>query len=174
MGSLKLVAHSWPPEELNQLGMHMYVSGLDVVRILPIMYPSLVLSIRSLALRREQALIIHQNQFKPDTIEWGERALLECAKILDQMNDSTVSEGAPPDGDEVPEDLARAEEASVEDDPVELGPVIGDNDDRQNVERVAKKPRMSLEEYEAMLDAENLGGGFVEGGDIAQAKHQAA
>jgi len=36
----------------------------------------------------------------------------------------------------------------------------------EDEERPTKKKRMTLEEYEAMLDAEDGEGGFMEGGDI--------
>ncbi|ORX37955.1 hypothetical protein BD324DRAFT_410162 [Kockovaella imperatae] len=127
MGSLKLLADSWTPDELNRLGMHMY------------------------------------NQFKPDTVEWGQRAILECAKILDQMKGPVTADDE--DGPEVPEDLAAAEQ---------LSPASGAAEEVDPEFPVAKRPRMTVEEYEAMLDAENLGGGFVEGGDIAGAERQDA
>ena len=115
---------------------------------------------------------------------------MECAKILDQMK--------APLPDEV-EEMARGEADVGKEKPgkpvstavVEAGkagePELGTDgttdpgsvlSEPANLEDEAppKKRRkdLTLEEYEAMLDAENGPGGFLEGGDIAGASHQDA
>ena len=126
-----------------------------------------------------------KNGFKPEVEQWGQRGTLDCAKILDQMNGST-----PPPEPELDPELEGAQEevqaGGGEGKPVELkeeaGEAISDEaaggDD--NLEPVdlpvkADTKEMTLEEYEAMLDAEpndyddltNLEGGFLEATDIA-------
>ena len=166
MGALKLLADSWTAEELNRLGLHMYVSPR------PLLYPYID--------------AYGKNGFKPEVEQWGQRGTLDCAKILDQMNGST-----PPPEPELDPELEGAQEQvqaeGGEYKPVELkeeaGEAISDEaaggDD--NLEPVdlpvkADTKEMTLEEYEAMLDAEpndyddltDLESGFLEATDIAK------
>ena len=140
-------------------------------------------------------------------VEWGQRGILECAKILDQMKGPvSPSEDAQPTGssptiEDVPPEV-EAENQSPEPPDLILGedvdPTGQDGKDGEAVhangidekgggeklerrlsldgmeEREVKKPRMTLEEYEAMLDAETGEGGYLEAGDILGAKYQAA
>jgi hypothetical protein len=117
------------------------------------------------------------------TAGWGEKAILDCAKILDQVK-STVTSDLPADV----ERMAQLEELKVQaSSPIPVaGDDVGDDDAlsvlsepppilrEEKVERdefelppmKKAKGEMSLEEYEAMLDAEDEPGGFLEGGDI--------
>jgi len=132
-------------------------------------------------------------------VEWGQKATLECAKILDQLKQplsdmetmarkeeessaqnsgqpssalSAVSPGPsgqaedikpvhthmPSDGVDIPDTSSELSEPPF---PSTQAVLPVDEDDQP-----AAKKRMTLEEYEAMLDAENDEGGFLEGGDI--------
>ena len=68
-----------------------------------------------------------------------------------------------------PEDLAAAEQSSLASEPLEEVKVDPNGDGKPDRTQAG----MSVEEYEAMLDAEQ-DGGFLEGGDIAGAVHQDA
>lgn len=73
MGAMKLVAASHPPEDLNRLGMHMYVSisSFSLVtasNLCPDLGPSCA---------------DRQNEFKPEVEQWGQKGTLSLAKILD-------------------------------------------------------------------------------------------
>ena len=119
-------------------------------------------------------------------MEWGQRGILECAKILDQLKAPIPDEAetivAKENGIELPtDDVSPAQ-------PINIVALAGDKPqaareiDQEDEEvsalsdppapgedlyqPIAKKPKMTLEEYEAMLDAENAEGGFFEGGDI--------
>lgn len=157
---MRLVANSYEPEELNRFGMGMYVSA-------------------SVSLSGSAA--DGQNEFKPDVVEWGQKGFLQCSKILDQakgpVKDATA-EGPPDDLDIGPS------RPPIK--PVRSGEGLGDlgeeagsplSDLPELGGRELKKAKveaagMSLEEYEAMLDAEDGEGGFLEAGDIPEAERQ--
>jgi hypothetical protein len=172
MGALKLLAASYSVDELNKLGMHMYVSTKSTIR-------------------HRYRCRSPKNAFKPDTVEWGQRATLECVKILDQLKAPLASEAdevealaqaeaavaeqdnaeslskpvrtvIPPDGPDAPDDLSDLSDAppSLKDEAAEPKAEIGD------VDGPPAKKQMTLEEYEAMLDAEDAEGGFLEAGNI--------
>ena len=94
-------------------------------------------------------------------IEWGQRGVLSCAKILNQLKESPANEdSALPDVDKpisrtVGDSTSSAE--SVEPDPAEIP------DDEPPAK---KRPR--VEDYQAILEAENGEGGFLDAGDIPQ------
>lgn len=125
-----------------------------------------------------------KNEFKPDVVEWGQRGFLQCSKILDQAKGPI---NLPPEGP--PEDLdtdSKAVTSSTK--PIRTGGLEGEDDkedsplsdipDPDLVGPAHKKLKegegenggggMTLEEYEAMLDAEaeNGEGGYLEAGDI--------
>ncbi|OCF77786.1 hypothetical protein I204_01787 [Kwoniella mangroviensis CBS 8886] len=143
MGALKLVADSYEPEELNRMGGHMY------------------------------------NEFKPDVVEWGQRGTLELAKVLDQVKSPVDGNGvedveAYPVKSDPPDEAVKTDaEGTVG--PVDLDRVKGEvpsspipspkEEDDEDMYKLPKKD-MTVEEYEAMLDAEEGPGGFVEGGDL--------
>lgn len=132
-----------------------------------------------------------QNAFKPDTVEWGQRATLECVKILDQLKSPLTSDAddmeamaqaeaaavkqeteesqakpistvIPSDGSDIPDDLSDLSDPPPlpEDEAAEVKAEIGEP------QGPPAKKQMTLEEYEAMLDAEDAEGGFLEAGDI--------
>ena len=110
---------------------------------------------------------------------------MECAKILDQLKapipDEAETIAAKENGIELPTDVSPTQ-------PINIVALAGDKPqaareiDQEDEEGsalsdppapgedlyqpITKKPKMTLEEYEAMLDAENAEGGFLEGGDI--------
>lgn len=115
-----------------------------------------------------------QNAFKPDVTEWGQRGTIECALILDQMKDAIPEEAEAQAKDESspPPPLASSEPSDppeLDDLELDLEEVVDDD-----APPMKRSKQMTLEEYEAQLDAEELGGGFLEGGDIAGAEHQDA
>jgi hypothetical protein len=111
---------------------------------------------------------------------------LECAKILNQLKSpvpSTIpdeveamakSEAYPVDSsdpmplqeglDDLGDDLT-----SLLSEPPHVSSDRGEERDEYDLPPMPKKPRgqLTLEEYEAMLDAEDAPGGFLEAGDIA-------
>ena len=124
-----------------------------------------------------------QNGFKPQVEQWGQRGILECAKILDQL----------PEALDDAEEMARREAAEeAQDEPSrkpisrnhsgvsDLQPPVDDDDPYAAFassspirfdEDAPKAKKMkigtsTIEEYEAMLDAEGEGG-YLEGGDVA-------
>ncbi|OWZ77809.1 hypothetical protein C365_03564 [Cryptococcus neoformans Bt85] len=97
------------------------------------------------------------NEFKPDVVEWGQRGALELDKVLEFIKDG---ENNVKEGDNQGSSVAKPTASSSA--PV-LTPIgatqqlpQGSPDD----EPVSKKPKrdMTVEEYEAMLDAEYLQG----------------
>lgn len=157
---MRLVANSYEPDELNRLGMSMYVSTP------PPPSPSC----------RAELTRYLQNEFKPDVVEWGQRGFLQCSKILDQAKGPVT---LPPEGP--PEDL-KTDPVASSSKPIQTGQVE-DGDEREesplsDIPDLAEPDRkklkegdaggMTLEEYEAMLDAEaeNGEGGYLEAGDI--------
>ncbi|WVW86680.1 hypothetical protein I302_108734 [Kwoniella bestiolae CBS 10118] len=140
MGALKLVAESYDPEELNKMAGHMY------------------------------------NEFKPDVVEWGQRGTLELAKVLDQVKSPVdMDTAAVEDTEEYP---VKSDPSDVDGHPAKsdmsgqpkreipsssMPSPKHENDDDMYI---LPKKELTVEEYEAMLDAEEGPGGFVEGGDI--------
>ncbi|WVO23265.1 uncharacterized protein IAS62_004614 [Cryptococcus decagattii] len=124
LGSLKLIADSHEPEELNRIGLHMY------------------------------------NEFKPDVVEWGQRGELELDKVLEFIKDeSNVKER---------DNQEQSVMKPTASDSAPTSPPIGTTRQLQQEapddERANKKPKpnMTVEEYEAMLDAEYLQGDLPE------------
>lgn len=162
---MRLVANSYEPEELNRYGMGMYVSDH-----------------RS---RFRELCLICQNEFKPEVVEWGQRGFLQCAKILDQAKGPVQDEieGPPDDLNVGPttsgsalkpvESGASHDTAEVPDSPLSEVPDPAEPDHKKLKEDASG---MTLEEYEAMLDAEaeNGEGGYLEAGDILDSKPQDA
>lgn len=116
--------------------------------------------------------------------EWGQRATLECVKILDQMKapvSDDVEEMAKKEAEE-PHTNGLNRTASMEkpistaipsSDPADSDSVLSEPPEEAEAEDDARPPRkkqMTVEEYEAMLDAEDAEGGFLEAGDIAPAR----
>lgn len=98
---------------------------------------------------------------------------MQCSRILDQAKGpvTTQIEGPPEDLDVGPSRQAikpvmSGDEIALEDE--EAGSPLSDLPDLDPATKRAKveEAGMSLEEYEAMLDAEDGEGGFLEGGDI--------
>ncbi|KAL7424929.1 hypothetical protein Q5752_000616 [Cryptotrichosporon argae] len=143
LGAMRLVAESYDAEELNNLGSSMY------------------------------------NEFKPDVVEWGQRGTLSVAKILDQIKvpiDATGEAAKLDPGAELPvaapTDVKLEHFAREMDEPAKPEiPVKRELDDMADEadkdEPAPKRARdMTVEEYEAMLDAEGEGG-FMDAGDLA-------
>ncbi len=125
-----------------------------------------------------------QNEFKPDVVEWGQRGILECAKILDQLKAPLPDEVEAMAGQEVEREspISTGPEAPVQangekgtDGLTDAGSVLSELPDIADEATPSKRQKeLTLEEYEAMLDAENAPGGFLEGGDIPGARHHDA
>lgn len=101
-----------------------------------------------------------KNEFKPDVVEWGQRGELELNKVLEFIKDeNNVKEG------DNQEHSVMKPAASVS---APTSPPIGTTRQLQQEapddERANKKPKpnMTVEEYEAMLDAEYLQGDLPE------------
>lgn len=92
-----------------------------------------------------------QANFKPDVGGWGQKGLLHCATILDQIKDR------PPVPD-VNQDPVKQED-DHQAPPLKRMPPNSPSPDDVPPKRV--KTEMSVEEYEAMLDAEDDAGGFL-------------
>ena len=114
-----------------------------------------------------------QNEFKPDVVEWGQKGILQCSRILDQAKGpvTTQTEGPPEDLDLGPtrppiKPVMSGGDVGLEDE--EIGSPLSDLPDLDPESKRAKveEAGMSLEEYEAMLDAEDGEGGFLEAGGI--------
>lgn len=102
--------------------------------------------------------LLRQANFKPDVGGWGQKGLLHCATILEQIKDR-------------PEAVVVREEkpaADAEDHAAEANTPLrtlsadeSAGDEARPVKRV--KTEMSVEEYEEMLDREEDGdgGGFI-------------
>lgn len=186
LGAMRLVANSYAPDELNRLGMHFYVC------LVSLRGPALCRLVTSLVVPpcsisdMERADYFPQNEFKPDVEKWGQRGILDCAKILDQVKDSLptdvevmarAEDGEPEQARTTkPIHTVTTEEAglaiaenSAAGTPPELGWMMSDPPDVEDGP-ISKKPKLSLEEYEAMLDAENGEGGFLEGGAAADVR----
>jgi hypothetical protein len=121
-----------------------------------------------------------QNEFKPDVVEWGQKGFLQCSRILDQAKGpvaETTAEGPPDDLDIGPSRPAIKPVRSGGD-LEELNEVGSPLSDLPEIEgRELKKAKveaadMTLEDYEAMLDAEDGEGGYMEAGDIPEAEKQ--
>jgi hypothetical protein len=158
IGAMRLVANSYEPEELNRFGMGMYVSASSLI----------------------PESIDPQNEFKPDVVEWGQKGFLQCSRILDQAKGpvaETTAEGPPDDLDIGPSRPAIKPVRSGGD-LEELNEVGSPLSDLPEIEgRELKKAKveaadMTLEDYEAMLDAEDGEGGYMEAEDIPEAEKQ--
>lgn len=168
LGAMQLVAESYDPQELDRVGLHLYVSCL------PPRSPELTV----------------QGQFKPDVTGWGQRGTLSVANILETMKDKVeASEGAPDGGAEQKGSAPHAEEsADLSEPPIKRpkleaaeyeNPAEGAEDAKSDVLKSPQggedqgsrpeggsgpgKPAMTVEEYEAMLDAEAGDWDFPEG-----------
>ncbi|KAK8849477.1 hypothetical protein IAR55_004810 [Kwoniella newhampshirensis] len=118
------------------------------------------------------------NDFKPDVVEWGQRGILELAKVLETVKGPIATDDA-----EKKAQLPSSSQTAPSSDPIDDPDIKDikedlDPDGKEDVaeeERSRKKVKveMTVEEYEALLDAEDGAGGFLEGGDIAGAVHQA-
>ncbi|RSH93530.1 hypothetical protein EHS25_007888 [Saitozyma podzolica] len=167
MGALKLVAASYPPDELNRMGLGMY------------------------------------REFKPDVVEWGQRGTLELVKVLDQAAGPVSAEAVaatdtpattlpvaetakpgytalkPVRSGDIPEaadlegDGDVAEDGDADAIPLEHEHVPPDEEERAEPAAKKLKADMTVEEYEAMLDAEDQAGGFYDAVDIFDAGRQA-
>lgn len=109
-------------------------------------------------------------------MEWGQKGFLQCSRILDQAKGpvETTNEGPPEDLDVGPSRPPIKPIMSGDDvgfDEGEAGSPLSDLPDLDAVSKRAKVEQagMSLEEFEAMLDAEDGEGGFLEGGGIETA-----
>ncbi|WVF68646.1 hypothetical protein IAT40_003416 [Kwoniella sp. CBS 6097] len=161
MGAMKLVADSYEPDELNRLGIHLY------------------------------------NEFKPDVVEWGQKGTLELVKVLDQIKNPVEGDAELSDTpvsvkkeenvalikseSEMDEAGLKGDEVIKEGSGSPLSPPPDTLDDVKQEDNVedsgcdsSVKKELTVEEYEALLDAEaeDMGGGFLEGGDIHGAEHQ--
>jgi hypothetical protein len=193
MGALKLVAASYPPDELNRMGLYMYVSAGLVTygkyrTILGWTAPGLIMSC--------------QREFKPDVVEWGQRGTLELVKVLDQaagpLSAEAVAATDAPATTVPAAETAKPGHSALK--PVRSGDVAGAADlegagdmaedgdadpiplenqrlpptDEELAEPASKKRKgdMTVEEYEAMLDAEDQAGGFYDAVDIFNPEKQ--
>lgn len=118
-------------------------------------------------------------------VEWGQKGFLQCAKILDQVKapiGTTVSDGPPDDLDIGPSKPAIKPVRSgvdLDEDAEAVVSPLSDLPDGEGPELKKAKVEaagMTVEEYEAMLDAEAQDGegGFLEAGDIPEAERQAS
>ena len=156
IGAMRLVANSYDPEELNLIGMGLYVSDFKSNLTTQTAY--------------------RQNEFKPDVVEWGQKGILQCSRILDQAKGPVTDqfEGPPEDLDVGPtrpsiKPVMSGGDVGLEED--EMGSPLSELPDLHPESKRAKveEAGMSLEEYEAMLDAEDAEdgeGGFLEAGGI--------
>lgn len=100
-----------------------------------------------------------KNEFKPDVVEWGQRGELELDKVLEFIKD----ENNVKEGDNQEHSVMKPASVSAP-----TSPPIGTTRQLQqgapDDERANKKPKpnMTVEEYEAMLDAEYLQGDLPE------------
>jgi hypothetical protein len=176
MGAMKLVAESYTPDELNATGMSMYVSVLT--RWYTALFPSVAHA---------------QNEFKPKVEQWGQKGIVQCAAILEcikaseQGGSATIAAAADApagaSGDAQPgpakpvtsgpttaaEQTARDDASDSELSDLPSSPTPGSvqaDTSAPASKRLRQSKDMTVEEYEAMLNAEVLGGGFMEGGDL--------
>jgi len=153
---MRLVANSYDPEELNLIGMGLYVSDFKSNLTTQTAY--------------------RQNEFKPDVVEWGQKGILQCSRILDQAKGPVTDqiEGPPEDLDVGPtrppiKPVMSGGDVGLEEE--EIGSPLSDLPDLDPESKRAKveEAGMSLEEYEAMLDAEDAEdgeGGVLKAGGI--------
>lgn len=132
-----------------------------------------------------------QGQFKPDVTGWGQRGTLSVAKILETMKDKVADAEAEPgsgagagpepnvesDSDKVAEGSARRSKRLKRNDGPDTKPADGSEETNEGGEKnaqnaeskdapsaaAAPKPGMTVEEYEAMLDAETADWDFPDG-----------
>ncbi|KAK4683959.1 hypothetical protein P7C73_g6245, partial [Tremellales sp. Uapishka_1] len=100
-------------------------------------------------------------EFKPDVVNWGEKGLLQCSRILDQFKDRVERE-EDEDGLTAAEEAAFAALEAKEQKSKQAGEEFQDEnveeeDEDERPQKKAKKD-MTVEEYEAMLDSEEAGG----------------
>ncbi|WWD20101.1 hypothetical protein CI109_104575 [Kwoniella shandongensis] len=109
------------------------------------------------------------NDFKPDVVEWGQRGILELARVLETVKGPIVTD------DEKPRIPNTSSPQVPSSDPIDGTLEIKDEPEREEDEEPRRKKvkvEMTVEEYEALLDAEDGAGGFLEGGDIVGAVQQ--
>ncbi|WVQ96184.1 hypothetical protein IAU59_003287 [Kwoniella sp. CBS 9459] len=172
MGAMKLVADSYEPDELNRLGIHMYNEfkpdvaewgqrgTLELAKVLD---------------QIKSPVEGHTTEFDdaPVSVDAGQRATAPTAGSVkvdtEEMEDNgrlKEESGSPLSPPPPPGDI----EDNVKREDVQSEGLISPRSDPE-----AKKD-LTVEEYEALLDAEaeDMGGGFLEGGDIYGAEYQAA
>jgi hypothetical protein len=144
-----------------------------------------------------------QREFKPDVVDWGQRGTLELVKVLDQAAGPVSAEAVaatdtpattlpvaetakpgytalkPVRSGDIPEaadlegDGDVAEDGDADAIPLEHEHVPPDEEERAEPAAKKLKADMTVEEYEAMLDAEDQAGGFYDAVDIFDAGKQA-
>lgn len=97
------------------------------------------------------------NEFKPDVVEWGQRGALELDKVLEFIKDG---ENNVKEGDNQGSSVAKPTASSSAPVLMPIGATQQLPQGSPDDEPVSKKPKrdMTVEEYEAMLDAEYLQG----------------
>ncbi|WWC93028.1 uncharacterized protein L201_007992 [Kwoniella dendrophila CBS 6074] len=113
------------------------------------------------------------NEFKPDVVEWGQKGTLELAKVLDQVK-SPIEEHTSEDIEGYPVKSDPSDPVTPISKPQDELPSspLSDIKDEQTTPKKEIKEELSVEEYEALLDAQDGPGGFLEGGDIYGAEYQ--
>jgi len=119
-----------------------------------------------------------QNDFKPDVVNWGQRGSVSVAKILDQIKgpvDGKESSGATNGAEDETEDAGTEKEKgesgkdvkfkNVQEDETEdtATTIVVTPNKKSKLDDGAEALGMSLEEYEAMLDAEEFDESLYEG-----------
>jgi hypothetical protein len=137
MGAMQLVAESYSPEQLDTVGLALYVSW-----------------------RRRTRTDAPKNDFKPDVVNWGQRGSVSIAKILEQIKTPVDKqpEGATGSAsEETPAEETEKKETSEPMTPKKME--VPATPRKIEVSPPAKRAKldtdgMSLEEYEAMLDVD--------------------
>ncbi|WRT69464.1 uncharacterized protein IL334_006450 [Kwoniella shivajii] len=135
MGALKLVADSYEADELNRMANFMY------------------------------------NDFKPDVVEWGQKGTLELARVLEQVKSPVdiPKFDENDENDDVENYPVKSDPSDIPSSPGGLKSELASSPPFEQVEgeqpNKKVKRELTVEEYEALLDADGPGG-FMEGGDI--------